>query len=261
MRYSQILEKVQDDLDQHKAVSDAVSKLSQYFYDETNSANDYGMKWADVNFGDPETNGTYFILPAKQAGLTEFPDLMFLFGKAKIRHTTGMNARSTKPILGHTKLILIWCARTDADPNTMLAQIKAKVVGNFETHHVLKHELTHYLDFQRRAVANKEDTFAKGYEHYYNNPSEYNAYFTNLADHLMGMINGMRREPDHAQTYADLYDYDPDFMTMLKDIMTASAFEGLRGFLKYMNTKTRQKTLKRLYALHQYAGELLAKAH
>lgn len=253
-------EDAESDVTQADTVQDVLGKLVHYFYYNTDEANNYGMKWADVNLGDPEMNGTYYILFAETAGI-EIPGLMFLFGKKQGYHTTGMNARASKPIFGHNRIIFVWCTRSDDNPE----DVKKVVCHNMTTHQVIKHELIHLLDHDRRKKPKtKADDFQEDPHSnmgaYYNSPAEFNAYFHNMVDRLTGMIAGMRKEPQHAKDYADLYDYKPDFITMLKDTLSTGGFEGLRGFLKLMNPERKQRAIKRIYALHQYAGQLLKAA-
>lgn len=119
----------------------------------------------------------------------------------------------------------------------------------------LLHELVHFLDHHRRAIPNPtrdhEDQTA-----YFNSPTEFNAYFYNVAAPLLDLLTLATTAIEQARTEATRLGFDQGFPTVLKSLLRP-AHKGPRAYVKLLSDRNRRALIKRLYGLYKAIADRL----
>jgi len=137
-----------------------------------------------------------------------------------------------------------------------------KIRSSLEGLKYFSHEFIHYLDDKRGAsntyyssdVPNNADDYRKWKEQYYNNPSEYNAYYFNIADDILLYITYL--QSDDAEFYLEMReDYLGDNLFDYINNLNMSE----KNFIANLNPVYRKKFLKRIASAYHQADELYKK--
>lgn len=107
------------------------------------------------------------------------------------------------------------------------------------------HELIHYFDHLRQIPSPSQP---KNNIEYFNSPTEFNAYYHNVAAPLFDLLAKSQIDPHAAQTIARKLGVQKDFHTVLKNLLRPS-HAGPKAFIKILNTRNRRALIRRLYNL------------
>jgi len=130
-----------------------------------------------------------------------------------------------------------------------------------------RHEAQHMFDIARHRVPNRakydHEKFMKGtskeqdevWPEYVNNPHEYNTYFHNIAEPLLRLIR-IAEEEGIAAAKESCPPIDKDFRRYYQQMMWESPLVN-STIMRTLDATYRKKMLKRLYALHQAAVEIV----
>lgn len=203
----------------------------------------YGF--AALRFSDGEQ---FLCLRGHQIGLTgDDASLWFRFGLIKDYAPTGNIAKFQRS--GET-VITIYCLDDLHDTD----KAAERIIHGYHVHDVLIHEITHYLDSKRNpAFFGGKDNEDDGRSGYYNNPNEFNAYFTNLAYPLLHFLN-LVEEGGSAERLASVLKISRDFKANLEMMVRRAATKpngAYKRFYEKLDQRNRRALMKRLYALHQ----------
>lgn len=246
MFINDLFEDVMDDLDRRKMAEDATFTIIRHIYTH--------------GFDAIDEDGKYFVSFPDDNGLTKeygFENLLFLVGlkdkKAIGNH--GSMVKFSKYIDGRYDYALKFSCLS-----TMDAKEAKNKLNSTEAIKVISHEMLHFIDSLRTSEKiNSADYALSDKSNYYNDPSEFNAYYHDLTSNLHSFINfAMEHSSDKdfdIEEYADIYDYDDDFNSMLKKMITTDRFTS--SFWKHLTPERRQALLKRVYRLHQEAKKLI----
>ncbi len=137
-------------------------------------------------------------------------------------YSGGLGTYKGKPILVLTNV--------GSDVNTMHNKIKKDI---------FVHEFIHYLDKNRHKDKSYKPNI-NSVEEYYNNPSEFNAFYQDG----IRFIDDMLRNPAISGKFKEKFS---DFQSFYDWINNGTYFD--REFLKNMNEETKKKFQKRLYTV------------
>jgi hypothetical protein len=138
------------------------------------------------------------------------------------------------------------------------------IIYRHPVHDVLIHELTHYLDSARNptmhTIGTGEDK--QGRSEYYNDPAEFNAFFTNFAHPLLAFVNAAADDPDPSglARFAAATGITADFNQTLAGLIQRAegqASPALKRYWAHLLPDRRKRLLRRLYALHHHAMVVL----
>lgn len=243
MKYTEIIiEDTSSDLDNYKLASEIKNKLIRYLAHSLSE--DYGFKM--LRFSDGEILVT---LRGSDIGLTgEDASLWFRFGKQKNYDPDGHISKFKNS--GETA-ITVNCL--DKLPETIeeFHSVANQIIHKKVTNDVLLHELIHYFDNKRHefiGIGNRDGSFVN----YYNSPHEFNAYYNNLAEPLLTVLNMAQHSVDAAKRMAKGLSITQNFSETLKHLMQSrgSTSAILRNFFYNLTPDRKKRLLKRLYSLH-----------
>lgn len=135
------------------------------------------------------------------------------------------------------------------------ADAAAKVIiYRHPVHDVLIHELTHYLDAARNPTMHTKGSGEEkqGKTKYYNDPAEFNAFFTNLAHPLLAIL--ALPESGQIARFAKGLGVSRDFSETVAALIQRAAGQPspvLKRYWEHLLPDRRKRVLRRLYALHQ----------
>ena len=238
MRFSEIQEDVDLDIDMSRRASKAASIVTHAIYD--------GVPMD--HFIELEGHGEFFVWSAVSLGLAkEFPEMAsvcVLLGK-KNPKAVGLSGACyffKPPLFDFKQGIVIECLSEMKKSKVIPAVCSTSFLN------VIDHEFLHLLDGFRNPKILSGTRYKNGSENsYYNDPAEFNAYFHDLVNMLVGVIEGGKDAKDYAELYGFTGDFLQDFKSMTnQDIYT-------RKFVKSLTPARRKALLKRVYRLHQEA--------
>jgi hypothetical protein len=132
------------------------------------------------------------------------------------------------------------------------------IIYRHPVHDVLIHELIHYLDAARNPVMHTKGTGEdqQGKTEYYNDPAEFNAFFTNLAHPLLVFLDAAHGEANVARLaqFAEAHGLRPDFKETLAVLIQhaqGQASPALKRYWAHLLPDRRKRVIRRLYALHK----------
>lgn len=242
-----IVESVEDDINMDRLADRACHMLMHHVYDHRKS--DF-----EVEFRNNDKLDAYLCFRPETIGYDKefgIDDLLVCIGKKdrRARGYSGMHAKFGKTVLGrYTHAIIINCLSALDDDNLVTSVNSTLFIP------VFKHEFIHAFD----GLRTKEKIFGQGdmdgrdKAKYYNSSSEFNAYYHNVAHHILKLITDIRDHQysaDEARELADFYGVTEDFSQTLKNGISADTH--LREFIKWLTNDRRKSLLKRLYKAHQ----------
>lgn len=252
-----LLEKVRQDVDQYEIARKIFFKIASYFYERKQAGGQYGLDHIELEASGnlSKMSAIYFVLTSETLGLSkEFHDLIFLFGANLAARA--MYAKIDEGFIKPQYTSVIFCSiRT----SKLTAERVAQECGGLALNQAMIHELIHYLDDKRmkprsvKTIDPQQDPVG-----YYNSPMEFNAYFNNMANRLLGVIGDMRHDPQHADDVLDLYDIPTDFYQYLDQATKDDPL--IKTVLDHWNDRNQRAALKRLYQLHHHAIMMARKA-
>ena len=225
----------------YQTASGILTKLSMYLFNG-DPMNHYGFKYLRFSNGE-----TMLTLRGRDIGLSdEDAALWFRFGVLEGYAPHGSFskfAKSSEPVI----TVLAFDALEDTE------QVAKDIIYKKPIHHVLRHEIIHYLDSKRNPKMGGDQSHGPAY---FNSPQEFNAYFTNLATPLLHFLQAAREEPDRAklQRFAKGYGISRDFqanLAMMVKEVSMNPGRAAKLFYDNLYPRNRRALLKRLYGLHQ----------
>lgn len=234
-RYIDLIESPTDDVTAYTEAWNIYKKLYSYFYE--------GGK---TNIEVETNNRTYYGIEATAIGC-KVDDLVFCFGTKRSGKDSARYIQYNEPVLmGYDKIIFFDALPTldDAYVSTFLGKSNDMII----------HELIHYIDSKRNAIQPKSYELDDGTidnDKYYNDPSEFNAFFTNIAERYLDFLRVTIDDPKYRKDYAVLYGISEDFTSNLKTFMTDSRNAHIRRFIKHLTSDRRKALIRRLYKLHE----------
>jgi len=226
------------------------SALIRYLL-HANPDDHYGFK--GHRFADGEV---MLCLRGDQIGLNgEDASLWFRFGEQQGYAASGHIAKFQKS--GQTA-ITIFCLKDIHDTE---AAAKTIIYSN-PVHNVLIHELTHYLDAARNPTMHTKGTGEdkQGKTDYYNDPVEFNAFFTNLADPLLTILSLDKTDARKVVRFAKGLGISRDFKETLSALIQRAAGQpspALKRYWEHLLPNRRKRVIRRLHALHRQVISLL----
>lgn len=245
MRIRQIVEAPEDDIEAAEQARWAASQVSHAIYDRPDPDH-----WVELGDG----HGDFYVYTPRRLGLVErFPwmaTVCVMLGR-RLPNTIGDSGAVYRfegaDLYGMKRAIAI---RGMEEMSAAGARSLANSVSFLST---FRHEFIHMLDNirtgDRIVAASSHDKAA-----YYNSPAEFNAYFHDVVNKLMGVVEGVRRG-DSAKDYADLYEITGDFWKDLQH-MTRWDFHN-RTFMQWLRDDRRKALLRRVYKLHSMVMGLI----
>jgi hypothetical protein len=207
----------------------------------------YGFK------GHRFANGEVMLcLRGDQIGLRgEDTALWFRFGQQRGYTVSGNLSKFSR---SGESVITIFCLDTMQD-----AEAAAKIIiYRHPVHDVLIHELTHYIDAARNPTMHTKSTGEdkQGRTEYYNDPAEFNAFFTNLAQPLLAFLHAVHSDPDPTglAQFAKAHGLNADFKETLAGLIQRAqgqASPALKRYWAHLLPDRRKRVIRRLFMLHQ----------
>ena len=245
-----IYEDTNSDIIAFESGGEILSKLIRHFV-RGDPQQHYGFQF--FRFTDGEK---FLTLRGSDIGL-EDPSLWFRFGLQRGYLPDGNFSRLLK---SGAPVITVY-GFTDLE-NT--EQVAKDIIYKKPIHNVIQHELVHYFDNKRNPkMLNQTNKAETGTNAYFNNPEEFNAYYTNLAHPLLHFIRAMRSgeiNDDETKRFAKALDIGKDFMENVKMMIDRAAGQSggaVKKFYQTLNKRNRRALLKRLYGLHQQVLQYL----
>jgi hypothetical protein len=192
----------------------------------------------------------FLIYEPQSVGLDEYPELAVMFTLRKPNTAGSVSAAVCKftkggVLLGkYSRGMIFYGLR-----NMTYDEVKI-MVGGTAFHDAFAHEMMHHLDSIRsddRMPTSKSDNKAR----YYNNDSEFNAYYHDIVRNLTGAINEIKKG-EKPSDIMGLYSLTGDFKTDIAKILKPNGIHE-REFLKWLRNSRRKALIKRIYKLY---GEL-----
>jgi hypothetical protein len=219
-------------------------------------ANDDHHGFKGYRFTDGEV---MLCLRGDQIGLHgEDASLWFRFGEQQGYAASGNISKFQRS--GETA-ITVFCLNDMQDTEAAAKTI----IYRHPVHDVLIHELTHYLDAARNPSIHTKGTGEdkQGKTKYYNDPAEFNAFFTNFAHPLLAIL--ALDEPDSKQLarFAKGLGISRDFKDTLSALIQRAAGQpipALKRYWQHLLPNRKKRVLRRLYVLHQQVVAALGEA-
>ena len=244
MRYNQIIESIDSEISMATQAHDLAMRVINSIY----SGDAKIQHWVEVS-----GMGEYYLYSPKSVGIDkEFPDMAFLVGLKNPRAigNSGGAWNFSSPVLGYTRAVSI-------NGMSKMSEDAAKnLLNSTSAIAILRHEFMHVLDMKRTSgdiIQSGKISDASNRKEYYNDPSEFNAYYHDIADVLIGVIRDS--QGNTINELADLYGITGDFRTDLITMMNQDIHT--RAFVKWLSDDNRKSFLRRLYRLHARVVEMM----
>jgi hypothetical protein len=206
----------------------------------------YSGKKPDHHVECTSSGQEFLVYDPQSVGLDEYPDLALMFALRKPNTAGSVSAAVCKfdPMLfGKYSHGMIFYGLRDMT----YGEVKI-MVGGTAFIDAFAHEMIHHLDAIRsddKMPNSSSDNKAR----YYNNDSEFNAYYHDIVRNLTGAINEIKKGEEKPADIMDLYSLTGDFKTDIVKILKPNGTHE-RMFLKWLRNSKRKALIKRIYKLY-----------
>ena len=149
------------------------------------------------------------------------------------------------------KIIVVHCLdETDMEYSELAAK---KIIHSSNIYAVLIHEITHYFDSKRNNTmfTNPVNVENNGSEKYFNDPSEYNAFFNNIAHPLLSFLTITDNcDINMIKRMARGMKISTDFKKNLELCIKNNRWLDTNEYMKHLNKRNKEALIKRLYKIH-----------
>jgi hypothetical protein len=254
MKYQEICESPQTDIDNEAKANEIFTALMQYLLkNREDDWNHYGFKATRFSSGDVNLT-----IRGSDVGLTgEHADLWFLFTdqyfSEKGRAREGFFSKLKGS--GHPVISLHIPASLKEITDETLHQASKYVIFSNKAHRILRHEIVHYLDSFRNHTMLTKEKDENNTSKYYNSPEERNAYWHNIAEPYFTFMRGVKSRsitPEKAEEYASKLKIYKGFKKTLYGLLDNANSTEL-AWIHGLTKRNYQDLIKRLYGIHQEA--------
>jgi len=227
-----LLESPADETAAYQQVRRAASTVMQHVYHG-------GQPFHEVEL---ESFGDFYAYRSREDfGLESSFLLMIGLRRQSTQAMSGMVVDFGQSVFGYQKGMLIYCM------SQFTVENMRTVVNTVGFMKVFEHEFLHMLDNTRTADRIVSPTDPQNDPAgYYNSPSEYNAYYHDIAKNLLAVIAA---NPQDARDTFDLYGFSGDWKTDLSGLLTHDHY--VQRFVASLHPERRKALLRRLYRLYQ----------
>jgi len=252
MKLLDIIEDVSLDITYHKHAVEIVNKIVQFFMN-SGEYKDYN-KFKFSRFGGMKT--VYLWISSQDMGINENFRLL-ITGKDQADFTGSATTFENSDL---NCITLVFPNKKFPDgffnntQNTIDFCIN-EITYNRKIHSILKHEFIHMFDNDRNPSIYSKNSDNETTKEYFNNPSEFNAFYHNVVEHLMSYINTVEKSPDRIDELRKMFKITNDFKQTIKLCLDKAPWIATE-FFNNLTSRNKQALYKRLYKLYDYAIHL-----
>ena len=245
-----IKETVEYDVSIYKKAQDIIGHITRYLW---NSGDKEHNGFSGIRIRRNEAMITMLTISGNTLGLEgDESKLLFGFDLMEGYYPSGFCAK----MKSGNKIIVIHCLDNLDDTETAAKRI----THNPAVSAVLIHELIHYFDSKRnpQMFANSKNIEKDGNEKYFNDSSEYNAFFNNISHPLLSfLVNTEDADNNMIRRMAKGMGISNNFKKNLERCIKNNKWLAANDYMDFLNKRNKEALIKRLYKIHLQVIERL----